>query len=105
MLYIIYCVDDPAVSASIRGRLLSEHLEYLERHRNLIVLGGARLAENGQTRLGSTIVLNVPDLQAASAFAENEPFRRAGLYARVEINRMRRGQWYPENVPATVDGH
>lgn len=36
--------------------------------------------------------------------SENEPFRKAGLYTRVEISRMRRGQWYPANAPKSVDG-
>jgi uncharacterized protein len=104
MLYIIYCTDDPNVSARIRSQLLPTHLKYLEQHKDMLLLGGARLAEDGVTRLGSTLILSVPSREHALRFSENEPFGRAGLYSSVEITRMRRGQWYPENVPKSVDG-
>lgn len=104
MLYLIYCRDHPALSARIRSELLSTHVAYLQQHKDILLLGGAMLAEDGATRRGSALVLNVPSLQQAEEFSLNEPFRRAGLYESVQITRMRRGQWYPENVPKTVDG-
>ena len=105
MLYIIHCTDDPEVSSQIRRDRLAEHLDYLEQHRDLIVLGGARLAEDGATRVGSTLILNVESRDAAVAFSENEPFRKAGLYRHVQIDRMRRGQWRPDVAPTTTDGN
>ena len=104
MLYILFCRDNPETSSQIRSRLISEHLQYIEQNKDIILLGGAMLAEDGKTRLGSTLILSVPSREGAVRFSENEPFRKAGLYTSVEINRMRRGQWYPENVPKTADG-
>lgn len=104
MLYILYCKDEPAQSARIRSQFLSAHLEYLEQHKRVILVGGAMLAEDGKTRIGSTLVLNVPSREQAESFSRNEPFRRAGLYQSVEITRMRRTQWYPDNAPTTADG-
>ena len=104
MLYIVYCKDYPEQSARIRSQFLSEHLAYLDKHQDIILLGGAMLAEDGKTRLGSTLVLNVPSRDQAVQFSQNEPFRCAGLYESVEITRMRRGQWYPANVPPSADG-
>src|SRR5690554_4289934 len=104
MLVCIYCIDNPRVSRRIRSERLQEHLAYLERHRDIILLGGARLAEDGETRLGSTLILSVDSLQQAVEFSESEPFRRAGLYERVDIQRMRRAQWHPEIAPKTPDG-
>jgi uncharacterized protein YciI len=103
-MYILYMEDDPEVSARIRSEKLKEHLAYLEEHRGKIVIGGAMLADDCVTRRGSALILNVPDRATAEAFSANEPFRRAGLYAMVRIERMRRAQWYPENAPATPDG-
>lgn len=105
MLYVVFGRDDPPRSAQIRTQFLSEHLQYLDRHAHILLLGGAMLAEDGRTRIGSVLVLNVSNREEAERFSQNEPFRRAGLYASVEINRMRRGQWYPQNVPATADGN
>ncbi len=103
MLYIIYQVDRPGCEA-IRATTRDAHFAYLDAHADILVLGGAMLGEDGRTRTGSVLIVNVPDRAAAEAFSENEPFRKAGLFQRVEINRMRRGQWNPAAAPATAEG-
>ena len=65
---------------------------------------GALLAEDGTTRTGSVLIINVPDLAAAEAFSREEPFRKAGLFRTVKITRMRRGQWNPAAVPKSAEG-
>lgn len=104
MLYVIYMEDGPR-SVEIRAATRDAHLAYLEAHRDILVLGGALLADDGKTRTGSMLVLNVPSRKAAEAFSENEPFRRAGLFASVRITRMRRGQWNPAAAPRTAEGN
>ncbi len=104
MLYIIYQIDGPD-SAEIRAATRDEHFKYLDAHEDILVLGGALLADDGTTRTGSVLIINVEDLAAAEAFSENEPFRRAGLFERVEINRMRRGQWNPDAAPRSAEGN
>jgi uncharacterized protein len=105
MLYILYCLDDPQVSRQIRSSHRDAHLAYLDAHADLIVLGGAMLAEDGETRVGSTLILNVSSLVEAKAFSLNEPFRKAGLYASVTITRMRRAQWRPDRAPQSTEGN
>ena len=56
-------------------------------------------------RTGSVLIVNVPSLEDAQNFSENEPFRKNGLFSRVEINRMRRGQWNPSAAPQTAEGN
>jgi uncharacterized protein YciI len=63
------------------------------------------LAEDGKTRTGSVLIVNVPDRKAAESFSADEPFRRAGLFQTVKIARMRRGQWNPEAAPKTAEGN
>ncbi len=104
MLYIIYQIDG-SDSPDIRAATRAEHFKYLDEHDDILVLGGAMLAEDGKTRTGSVLIVNVEDLAAAEAFSENEPFRRAGLFARVEINHMRRGQWNPAAAPKSAEGN
>ncbi len=103
MLYIIYQIDGPD-SPDIRAATRDKHFKYLDDHEDILVLGGALLADDGTTRTGSVLIINVEDLAGAEAFSENEPFRRAGLFARVEISRMRRGQWNPQAAPASAEG-
>ena len=104
MLYIIYQIDGPD-SPKIRAATRDDHFQYLDDHEDVLVLGGAMLGEDGKTRTGSVLIINVDSLEAARDFSENEPFRRAGLFERVEINRMRRGQWNPAAAPATAEGN
>jgi uncharacterized protein YciI len=103
MLYIIY-QEDRADGAAARTANREAHFAYLEKHKHILVLGGALLAEDGTTRTGSVLVINVPDLAAAEAFSRDEPFRKAGLFRSVKISRMRRGQWNPAAAPKSAEG-
>lgn len=104
MLYIIYQEDGPD-SAPIRERVKQAHFDYLDKHKDILVLGGAMLAEDGKTRIGSVLILNVPNREAAEAFSANEPLRNAGVFKSVKITRMRRGQWNPDAAPKTPEGN
>src|SRR4051794_31039813 len=103
MLYIIYQVDRPD-GAAIRAANRDAHFKYLNEHEDILVLGGAMLAEDGVQRLGSVLIINVKGGEEAERFSTNEPFRKAGLFERVEITRMRRGQWNPAAAPKTEEG-
>ncbi|MEJ0070965.1 MAG: YciI family protein [Pseudomonadota bacterium] len=104
MLYIIYQEDGPD-SARIRAAVKEQHFAYLEQHRDILLLGGAMLADDGATRIGSVLILNVPSRAAAEAFSADEPLRKAGLFKSVKITRMRRGQWNPAAAPKTPEGN
>jgi uncharacterized protein YciI len=104
MLYIIYQEDGPD-SEAIRAATRETHLAYLDRHKDILVLGGGLLAEDGTTRVGSVLIINVPGREAAEAFSAGEPFRKAGLFRSVKITRMRRGQWNPDAAPKTAQGN
>ncbi len=104
MLYIIYQEDRPD-GAAVRAAARQEHFDYLDKHQGILVLGGAMLGDDNTTRIGSVLIVNVPDRAAAEAFSENEPFRKAGLFSSVKITRMRRGQWNPAAAPKTAEGN
>jgi uncharacterized protein len=104
MLYIIYQEDREGAEA-VRAAERERHLAYLERHKDILVLGGALTADDGVKRLGSCLVVNVPSRDVAEAFSRDEPFRKAGLFASVKITRMRRGQWNPAAAPQTAEGN
>jgi hypothetical protein len=104
MLYIIYQEDRPD-GAAIREAARPAHLAYLERHADIVVLGGALLADDGVSRTGSVLIINVPNREDAERFSAEEPFRKAGLFRTVRITRMRRGQWNPDAAPKTAEGN
>ena len=103
MLYIIYQEDHPQ-SAAIRAATKAAHFAYLEEHKAKLVLGGALLADDSDARLGSCLIINVPDRAAAEDFSRNEPLRKAGAFESVKIRRMRRGQWNPAAAPHSAEG-
>ena len=104
MLYLIYCEDRPD-GAAIRAATREAHFAYLEKHRDILLLGGALLGEDGTSRIGSSFLINVPSRTAAEDFSRNEPFTKAGLYHDIRIRHMRRGQWNPAAAPKTAEGN
>jgi len=104
VLYIIY-QEDRTGGEAVRAATRDAHLAYLDTHKDILVLGGGLLADDGKTRTGSVLIINVPDRKAAEAFSAEEPFRRAGLFKTVKITRMRRGQWNPDAAPRTAEGN
>lgn len=101
MLYIIFSIDKPH-SQSLRDATRAAHVEYLDRFRQVIVLGGGMLNDDGKGHRGSTIIVNVAGRAEAEAFAHGEPFYKAGLYQEQRILRMRKGYWNPDAAPRTA---
>jgi len=104
VLYLIY-QEDRSDGAAVRAATREAHLAYLERHRHIVVLGGATLGEDGTTRTGSVLIINVRSREEAEKFSADEPFRKAGLFQTVKVTRMRRGQWNPDAAPKTAEGN
>jgi len=63
-----------------------------------------RVRARAIARIGSVLILNVPNRAAAEAFSANEPLRNAGVFKSVKITRMRRGQWNPDAAPKSAEG-
>lgn len=95
MLWLITCKDNPDTAAA-RAEHLGPHREYLASQKAIIVLAGATLSDDGEQMTGSCFVLNVGSREEAQAFSAGDPFTQAGIFAEVNITRMRKGQWNPE---------
>ena len=95
MLWTISCVDNPN-TAAIRDENLKPHREYLASQKHIIVLAGATQNDEGTSSTGSLFVLNVNTRAEAKKFSDGDPFTKAGVFAKVTITRMRKGQWNPE---------
>ena len=104
MLYMCYGVDGPD-GAARRDGAREAHFAWLKAHEDILVLGGATLADADDTRTGSVLIVNVPDRAAADAFADGEPLRKAGVFSSYTVTRLRRGQWNPAAAPKTAEGN
>lgn len=90
MLFSIVCVDKPN-SVDLRMATRPTHLEYLKARADKILVGGPTLgggeAKDGPT--GSLLIVDVADEAEAKAFAANDPYATAGLFASVDIRPWR----------------
>jgi hypothetical protein len=103
MLYIINGWDKPGTDALVAATL-DEHQHYLHDSEHLLVLAGGMRTEDGQGRLGSVYVLNVPNRKAAEDWLAQEPFYKANVFRTTTLEKMRRAHWHPENAPKSIEG-
>lgn len=82
MLFVIMAVDKEN-ALELRMATRAAHFEYAK-ETGAVRLGGPFLDEEGEMR-GSLIVIEVADLAAARKWQENDPYAKAGLFARVEL--------------------
>lgn len=96
MLYTVLSEDVPDSSA-LRAGARSEHLARLERLQDegRLILAGPHpaidAAEPGDAGFsGSLIVAEFESLEAARAWADEDPYVAAGVYRRVEVKPFKR---------------
>lgn len=89
MLYVIHCLDHPE-RAALRQANTDAHAQYMRAHADRVRLGGPLVSTDGQTRIGVLVVIDFDDRDALQAFIEHEPYRRAGLFARVDVHPFAR---------------
>ncbi|NQV98537.1 MAG: hypothetical protein HQ483_02470 [Rhodospirillales bacterium] len=88
---LFHAIDGPDGSA-IRSQNRDAHEAYLEDHADTVIVRGPLLDASGENGIGSVLLLDIPDMDTARAFMENEPFYRAGCYADITFHRWRFGR-------------
>lgn len=89
MRWCIHCEDKPD-SLELRQATRPAHVEYLGQFD--ITVAGPLLDADGNM-CGSCIFLEAPDRAAAEAFAANDPYNKAGLFARVSVQEFMTVRW------------
>ena len=79
MEFFCYHRDRPG-SMELRDKLLQEHWSYMDGYAAGMIARGPTMADDGETATGSVHIVDLPDLEAARAFAFEEPNYRAGVY-------------------------
>jgi uncharacterized protein len=89
VLFVIAAFDRPGAL-----QLRPAHLDYLNGTAVRIKVAGPLLNENDQP-IGSLLIVEADDRAAAEAFAAGDPYRREGVFERVEIRPWRAalGSW------------
>ena len=88
MLYVFHMIDR-AGAADLRARIRPEHKAYLAAVADRIAFAGPLLGDDDQTMIGSLLVIDFADREAALAWLRDEPFTRAGVYASTQVHAFR----------------
>lgn len=84
MLFALICTDKPN-STPVRLEARSRHLAYIQSRISEVKIAGPFVSEDGATMLGSMLIVDLPDIEAARAFAAADPYAQAGLFSSVDI--------------------
>ena len=85
MLFAFILIDKPEHGA-LRQRVRPEHKAYLGAVAGRIAFAGPFTHDDGQTMLGSLLVIDFPSRDAAHVWLADEPFTKAGLYASTTVH-------------------
>ncbi|GHA10445.1 hypothetical protein GCM10010372_07750 [Streptomyces tauricus] len=89
--FLIIAHGVPGATAA-RDALEAEHHRHLDRdHREHLIAYGPLLSQDGTDWLGTALLVELPDREAAETMMAAEPYARGGLYRSVEIHDWRFG--------------
>jgi uncharacterized protein len=93
MMFVVTAFDRPG-AGELRAKRRPAHLEYLKGKSEQIRAGGALLDPEDQP-IGSMLIIEAADQAAAEALVAGDPFRREGVFERVEVRPWRAalGTW------------
>ena len=92
MAFLITAYDHPGIEAK-REEVRDAHREYLAAAGARLLASGALLAEDGETIIGGTSLLDTDDYDEALRFEAEDPYAKAGLRKSVTIIRWRLRWW------------
>jgi uncharacterized protein YciI len=94
MYFLITC-KDRAGALDQRTARRPDHLGYWQGLGDALKLAGPRLA--GDNPCGSFFIVDAPDIAAAQAMIDGDPFASDGIFETVEISpvRLTLGGWKP----------
>ena len=88
MQFVIHAYDKPD-SLNIRLENRPAHVAYVTGPGSGLMVAGPMLAEDGETPIGTMLVVEAESKAAATAFAEGDPYAKAGLFAEVRIDNIK----------------
>ena len=84
MLYVIHGIDKPG--GELRKSLIEDHRAYMHGQDIPVISSGPLLGDDGETMIGSLIIVEAEDRAAVEALVAGDPFYNAGVFERIEIS-------------------
>lgn len=85
MHFVLYCLDKK-MAAQVRLDNRPAHVEFLQQWGEAISLAGPLLADDGESMIGSMIVLEVASRADVDRFIAEDPYGIAGLFESVIVH-------------------
>ena len=89
-LFVIIRKDGPD-SAQARKEHLQAHMAYSEENFERFMIGGPMRETTYAMPVGSVMIIKAESLDDARAFADEDPFAKAGAFASTEVYYFRAG--------------
>ena len=83
MHFVITCIDKPG-QPELRQANRPDHLDYLSQQSGRIVAAGPTLG-NDDAPNGSLLIMEFDDISSAKAFADGDPYFKAGVFESVTV--------------------
>jgi uncharacterized protein YciI len=84
--FIVHCTD-VADSAPLRDELRQDHRDYLDALGDKVIARGPLKTDDGESVVGSALLLDVANRAEAEALLADEPFNKAGVYGQMTFDR------------------
>ncbi len=84
MLFAVFLTDKPD-HAQVRSNHLQAHIDWLEQHRDVILVGGSLRHEPSQLPKGGLWIAQADSKQQLEALLQTDPFYLVGLRQSYEI--------------------
>lgn len=95
MLFAVRFYDRPERQA-VRNRFLSDHIEWLRQHKDVIRLGGSLRMESGSEAIGGLWIVECESKAVIEDLLRTDPFWIQGLREKYEVHCWHRA--WPEPV-------
>ena len=87
MLFALYCLDHPD-SDAVRLQNREKHLNFVQDTDVKVKMAGPLMNDDGRM-IGSLLIIEADSMAEAQAFADADPYQKAGLFAKVEVRPFR----------------
>ena len=87
MLFMFIAFDRKVGGAAIRAATRPRHVEYTKTN-GKVKFGGPFVGPNDDM-IGSFSIIEAKDYDEAAAYAQNDPYAKAGLFERTELHLWR----------------
>ena len=88
MHYVAICLDKPN-SHDLRLAHRAAHLDYLRANAKTIKSCGPFLSDDGDTMVGSLLIIEADDRTGVDVVLARDPYRKADLFDSVEVRGWR----------------